>query len=68
MRSIQNRWNGPLYFIALNVAFAIYFIESFAALPRTYVVVFVVLYMAWDAICIFYFRPKGTYQGKEKAY
>ena len=66
LRSIQNRWNGPLYFIALNVAFAIYFIESFAALPRTYVVVFVVLYMAWMLFAYFILGPKVLTKEKRR--
>ena len=48
------------------VSFAIYFIESFAALPRTFVAVFVVLYMAWMLFAYFILGPKVLAKEKRR--
>jgi len=52
-RKKQNKWNGPLYFIALNFALGIYFIEIFTGRPMINVVILLSVYSAWMAYAYF---------------
>lgn len=47
LRQRQNRWNGPLYFIALNVAMGVYLYEIMYGRPVLNVLLMLSIYFGW---------------------
>jgi len=59
LRKNQNRWNMPVYYIALNIAMAIYMVEIFTGRPLMNVLIFVAVYAAWMLFAYFYLGKKN---------
>ncbi len=57
-RKQQLRWNGPAYFIALNVVMGTYFVEIFQGRPYRNVAIFLAVYIAWMLFAYFYIGRK----------
>lgn len=58
-RKKQLKWNGPLYFIALNLAMGMYFIEIFRGRPVMNIIIFVAAYVAWMLFAYLYLGKKN---------
>ena len=58
LRKKQNTWNMPVYYIALNVAMAIYLIEIFTGRPLVNVIIFIAIYAAFMLFAYFYLDKK----------
>ena len=54
MRKKQNKWNMPLYYLLLNTAMGIYVLEIFTGRPLRWVLLFIVVYIAWMIFAYFY--------------
>jgi|GEM_PF-221624 len=52
-REKQVQWNIPLYFIFLNLAMGLYFIEIFSGRKIFWVIVFIAVYIAWMLFACF---------------
>ena len=48
------KWNGPLYFVLLNLSLGIYFIEVMAMASATFMLVFGVVYTGWMIFAYFF--------------
>jgi Flp pilus assembly protein TadB len=59
LRKKQNQWNMPVYYIALNIAMAIYMIEIFTGRPIVNVMIFIAVYTAWMLFAYFYLGKKN---------
>lgn len=46
-RQKQINWNKPLYFLVLNLAMGLYFIEIFSGRPVLNVIIFIAVYIGW---------------------
>ncbi len=57
-RKKQIQWNMPVYFILLNLAMAIYFLEVLGGRPLINVLVFLAIYIAWMLFSYFYLGRK----------
>ncbi|MDN4164438.1 hypothetical protein QWY31_02940 [Cytophagales bacterium LB-30] len=58
LRQSQNRWNTPLYFIMLNAAMGIYFIEIMSGRPWMNVAIVLGIYLAWVLYAYFVLGKK----------
>ena len=59
LRKKQNTWNMPVYYIALNIAMAIYLVEIFTGRSLFNVIIFVTVYAAWMLFAYFYLGKKN---------
>jgi hypothetical protein len=59
LRKKQNRWNMPVYYVALNIAMAIYLVEIFTGRPLINVLIFIAVYAAWMLFAYFYLGRKN---------
>jgi Flp pilus assembly protein TadB len=59
LRKKQNRWNMPVYYVALNIAMAIYMVEIFTGRPVVNVMIFIAVYAAWMLFAYFYLGKKN---------
>ncbi|PTB91678.1 hypothetical protein C9994_15140 [Marivirga lumbricoides] len=66
LRKKQNKWNGPVYFLALNLAMAIYFIEIFSGRPILNVMIMLSIYFGWMAFAYFYIGKRVMKKEKER--
>lgn len=66
LRKKQNKWNGPVYFIALNIAMGIYFIEIFSGRPWPNVLLMLGIYFGWMAFAYFYLGKKVMRKEKDR--
>ncbi|MEJ8757472.1 hypothetical protein WG947_10715 [Pontibacter sp. H259] len=49
----QLKWNGPVYFVMLNLALGIYFIEVMAGASEQFLIIFWTIYTAWMIFAYF---------------
>lgn len=66
IRIKQNKWNGPVYFTALNLAMGIYFIEIFSGRPLLNVLIMLSIYFGWMAFAYFYLGKKVIRKEKQR--
>ncbi len=66
LRKRQNAIIGPLYFLLLNVALGIYFIEIFTGRPLTNILIILFIYCAWMLFAYFYLGKKNQRREAEK--
>ena len=59
LRKKQNTWNMPVYYIALNIAMAVYMVEIFTGRPLVNVMIFIAVYAAWMLFAYFYLGKKN---------
>jgi hypothetical protein len=59
LRIKQNQWNMPVYYVALNIAMAIYMVEIFTGRPAINVMIFIGVYAAWMLFAYFYLGKKN---------
>ena len=59
LRKKQNKWNMPVYYVALNIAMAIYMVEIFTGRPLVNVMIFIGVYIAWMLFAYFYLGKKN---------
>lgn len=59
LRKKQNKWNMPVYYVALNIAMAIYMVEIFTGRPVVNVLIFIAVYAAWMLFAYFYLSRKN---------
>ena len=59
LRKKQNKWNMPVYYVALNIAMAIYMVEIFTGRPVVNVMIFISVYAAWMLFAYFYLGKKN---------
>lgn len=58
LRQRQNRWNGPLYFIALNLAMGVYLFEIMYGRPVLNVLLMLSVYFGWILYAYFVLGKK----------
>jgi uncharacterized membrane protein len=59
LRKKQNKWNIPVYYIALNIAMAVYMVEIFTGRPVLNVTIFTAVYIAWMLFAYFYLGKRN---------
>ena len=59
LRKKQNQWNMPVYYVALNIAMAVYMVEIFTGRPLLNVLIFIVVYAAWMLFAYFYLGKRN---------
>lgn len=59
LRKKQNKWNMPVYYVALNIAMAIYMVEIFTGRPLANVLIFIGVYAAWMLFAYFYLGKRN---------
>jgi hypothetical protein len=58
LRKRQNQWNGPVYFLLLNLAMGLYFIEIFSGRNIDYILILLAVYFGWMAYAYFILGKK----------
>jgi len=61
-RKNQIRWNMPVYYILLNIAMGIYFVEVLGGRPILNVVILLAIYFGWMLFAWFYIGKKKMKQ------
>lgn len=61
-RKKQIRWNMPVYYILLNIALGIYFVEVLGGMPIFNVVILLAIYFGWMFFAWFYLGKKKMKQ------
>jgi hypothetical protein len=59
LRKKQNQWNMPVYYVALNIAMAVYMVELFTGRPLVNVLIFIGVYAAWMLFAYFYLGKRN---------
>ncbi len=65
-RKRQAAWNVPLYFVALNLALGLYFIEIFSGRPAFNVGLFITVYLAWMLFAYFVLGRRSLKKENER--
>ncbi|MES2646377.1 MAG: hypothetical protein V4717_05845 [Bacteroidota bacterium] len=60
MRKKQITYGMPVYYLALNGAMGLYFLEVFSGRPIVNVIIFLAVYLAWMAFAYFYLDKRSV--------
>ena len=58
LRKKQIKWNLPAYYLLLNAAMGVYFLEVLAGRPVINILIFMAVYLAWMLFAYFYLGKK----------
>lgn len=60
LRKKQIKWNLPAYYLLLNAAMGVYFLEVLAGRPVINILIFIAVYLAWMLYTYFYLGKKNV--------